>query len=207
MRGLHAGSSWTHLILGFAVAGVGSGLVNPPLASTAVGVVAPKDAGMASASTPHSGKSASPPPSPRWEHLRHHLHQVSPSTWVRYATTINELLLIAALTAITAGILALMLIRTKDFATHPTPPGKAPTTPPRHSPPSRSRRLHTRPRNEHLETPHSHWPHTQQDGRSIRQAEPLRPKRHRSAASLRALGCGIWRLRRGFTVAYRASSV
>ena len=48
MRGLGAGSSWTHLILGFAVAGAGSGMVNPPLASTAVGVVEPRDAGMAS---------------------------------------------------------------------------------------------------------------------------------------------------------------
>ena len=48
MHGLDAGSDWTHLIVGFAVAGAGSGLVNPPLASTAVGVVAPQDAGMAS---------------------------------------------------------------------------------------------------------------------------------------------------------------
>jgi hypothetical protein len=48
MRGLDAGSAWTHLILGMIVGGVGAGLVNPPLASTAVGVVAPQRAGMAS---------------------------------------------------------------------------------------------------------------------------------------------------------------
>jgi EmrB/QacA subfamily drug resistance transporter len=48
MTGLSVGSSWTHLIPGFIVAGVGSGLVNPPLASTAVGVVAPQRSGMAS---------------------------------------------------------------------------------------------------------------------------------------------------------------
>jgi EmrB/QacA subfamily drug resistance transporter len=48
MTGLDGGSSWTHLIPGFIVAGVGSGLVNPPLASTAVGVVAPQRSGMAS---------------------------------------------------------------------------------------------------------------------------------------------------------------
>jgi EmrB/QacA subfamily drug resistance transporter len=48
MSGLDATSSWTHLIPGFVVAGVGSGLVNPPLASTAVGVVDPHRAGMAS---------------------------------------------------------------------------------------------------------------------------------------------------------------
>ncbi len=48
MRGLNAGSSWTHLIPGMIVGGVGIGLVNPPLASTAVGVVPPQRAGMAS---------------------------------------------------------------------------------------------------------------------------------------------------------------
>jgi len=48
MRGLNAGSSWTHLIPGMIVGGLGIGLVNPPLASTAVGVVAPQRAGMAS---------------------------------------------------------------------------------------------------------------------------------------------------------------
>jgi EmrB/QacA subfamily drug resistance transporter len=48
MRGLGASTSWTHLIPGLIVAGVGTGLVNPPLASTAVGVVPPQQAGMAS---------------------------------------------------------------------------------------------------------------------------------------------------------------
>ena len=48
MTGLTAASDWTHLIAGFVVAGLGIGLVNPPLASTAVGVVEPHRAGMAS---------------------------------------------------------------------------------------------------------------------------------------------------------------
>lgn len=48
MSGLGASSQWTHLIPGFIVAGIGSGMVNPPLASTAIGVVAPEQAGMAS---------------------------------------------------------------------------------------------------------------------------------------------------------------
>src|ERR1035437_1728865 len=48
MAGLSGASSWTHLIPGFVVAGLGSGLVNPPLASTAIGVVPPHQAGMAS---------------------------------------------------------------------------------------------------------------------------------------------------------------
>ncbi|MGI8505266.1 MAG: MFS transporter [Solirubrobacteraceae bacterium] len=48
MRGLDAASGWTHLIPGFIIAGAGVGLINPPLASTAIGVVAPERAGMAS---------------------------------------------------------------------------------------------------------------------------------------------------------------
>ena len=48
MGGLTGGSRWTHLIPGFIVSGLGGGLVNPPLASTAIGVVPPQKAGMAS---------------------------------------------------------------------------------------------------------------------------------------------------------------
>jgi MFS family permease len=48
MTGLNGSSSWIHLIPGFIVAGAGSGAVNPPLASTAVGVVSPQRSGMAS---------------------------------------------------------------------------------------------------------------------------------------------------------------
>jgi len=48
MSRLQASSSWTVLIPGFIVAGIGTGMVNPPLASTAVGVVEPQRAGMAS---------------------------------------------------------------------------------------------------------------------------------------------------------------
>jgi hypothetical protein len=48
MRGLDASSSWTHLVPGLIMSGVGVGFINPPLASTAVGVVQPQRAGMAS---------------------------------------------------------------------------------------------------------------------------------------------------------------
>jgi EmrB/QacA subfamily drug resistance transporter len=48
MLGIDTDSSWTHLIPGLLVAGAGIGLINVPLASTAVGVVAPNRAGMAS---------------------------------------------------------------------------------------------------------------------------------------------------------------
>ena len=48
MAGLTASSGWTHLLPGFIIGGVGIGLVNPALASTAVGVVPHNRSGMAS---------------------------------------------------------------------------------------------------------------------------------------------------------------
>jgi EmrB/QacA subfamily drug resistance transporter len=48
MRGLSGSSHWTVLLPGFVLAGAGMGLVNPAIASTAIGVVPPQRSGMAS---------------------------------------------------------------------------------------------------------------------------------------------------------------
>jgi EmrB/QacA subfamily drug resistance transporter len=48
MGGLDAGSDWNDLLAGFVLAGAGIGMVNPPLASTAVSVVPHQRSGMAS---------------------------------------------------------------------------------------------------------------------------------------------------------------
>jgi EmrB/QacA subfamily drug resistance transporter len=48
MLGIEQTSQWTHLIPGLLVSGLGIGMINVPLASTAVGVVRPERAGMAS---------------------------------------------------------------------------------------------------------------------------------------------------------------
>ena len=48
LHAIDVNSSWTVLIPGLVVAGVGIGMINPPLASTAVGVVPVARAGMAS---------------------------------------------------------------------------------------------------------------------------------------------------------------
>ena len=131
MRGLHADTGWTHLILGMAIAGAGSGLVNPPLASTAVGVVQPQDAGMASG-------------------INSTFRQIGIATSVavlgsifdskvagataatltgHYASALNEVVLIAACIAFAAGALALVLIRRKDFhAPDPAAPRPEPAT-------------------------------------------------------------------------------
>jgi len=48
MTAVDASSGWTVLIPGFVLAGIGVGMINPPLASTAVGVVHHSRSGMAS---------------------------------------------------------------------------------------------------------------------------------------------------------------
>jgi len=48
MRGLTVDSSWTHLLAGMIVAGVGAGFINVPLAAAAIGIVEPSRAGMVS---------------------------------------------------------------------------------------------------------------------------------------------------------------
>ncbi len=75
MTGLNGASSWTHLIPGFIVAGAGSGMVNPPLASTAVGVVDSPALGHGLGGQHHV-----PPDRDRHRHrrLRHHLRLLAP---------------------------------------------------------------------------------------------------------------------------------
>src|SRR4051794_10868989 len=48
MHGVQVGDDWTTLLPGFVVAGVGIGLTNPAIASSAIGVVTPARSGMAS---------------------------------------------------------------------------------------------------------------------------------------------------------------
>ena len=48
MHGVEVGDDWTALLPGFIISGVGIGMANPMIAETALGVVAPARAGMAS---------------------------------------------------------------------------------------------------------------------------------------------------------------
>jgi MFS family permease len=123
MRGISAHSGWTHLLAGFLVAGLGSGLVNPPLASTAVGVVQPQDMGMASGiSSTCRQVGIATAIAALGSIFAHGLAGSSGATIAtHYASTMNELLLIGAIVAFVTGGLALSLIRRKDFVTHGAP--------------------------------------------------------------------------------------
>jgi EmrB/QacA subfamily drug resistance transporter len=117
MRGLGPGSGWTHLIPGFIVAGAGSGMTNPPLASTAVGVVRPQDAGMASGinSTFRQIGIATAVAALGSVFAAHMRHATPATLTAHYASSLNALLLITACVAFVAGALAIVLIRARDF--------------------------------------------------------------------------------------------
>jgi EmrB/QacA subfamily drug resistance transporter len=123
--GLSADSSWTALIPGFVLAGLGSGLVNAPLASTAVGVVAPQDAGMASGiNTTFRQVAIATSIAALGSIFATKMKGFAPgsSSYVsHYASTMDELLLITAIVAFAAGAFALVLIRARDFVHHAPP--------------------------------------------------------------------------------------
>jgi EmrB/QacA subfamily drug resistance transporter len=127
MRGIGPGSSWTHLILGFAIAGAGSGMVNPPLASTAVGVVEPRNAGMASGinTTFRQIGIATSVAALGSIFATKLIGTTPPTATAHYASALNELLLITAILALAAGVTTMLLVRQKDFAHHGAPTGES----------------------------------------------------------------------------------
>jgi predicted MFS family arabinose efflux permease len=167
MRGLTATSSWTHLIPGLIVGGVGVGMINPPLASTAVGVVEPHRAGMASgvnstfrqvgiatgiallgtlfakrtasdvtralAHTPLAGKSHALGSALQSGQSAAYLKHLPPkqvplaihAARASFTSGLNEILLVSAIIALVSGVLAFLLIRSKDFVQHQPAAGGA----------------------------------------------------------------------------------
>ena len=123
MRGITHDSSWTHLIPGFIIAGAGAGMVNPTLANAAIGVVEPRNAGMASgiSSTFRQIGIATAVATFGSIFASGLKGATGPTVAVHFASTMNELLLIAALISLVAGALATALLRPKDFVPHGAP--------------------------------------------------------------------------------------
>ena len=113
MHGLTPSSGWTHLLPGFIIGGIGVGLVNAPLASTAVGVVEPRRAGMASGinntfrqvgiATGIAGLGAI---------FQHKIHGTDR---VAFVSAMNTILLVAAIVAFFGAAAGLALVRGRDF--------------------------------------------------------------------------------------------
>ncbi len=163
MRGLSADSQWTALLAGFIFAGAGVGLVNPPLASTAIGVVPPQRSGMASGinatfrqvglatgiaalgaifqsslATRLAPKLAGTPVAGHVTQIAHAVAaggaqgvigaipaarrgQAELAIHGAFAGAMNEILLVGGVTAVATALLALMLVRGRDFAVYGAP--------------------------------------------------------------------------------------
>jgi MFS family permease len=156
MTGLDARSGWTALLPGFIVGGAGIGMVNPPLASTAIGVVPPARSGMASGinstfrqvgiATGIAGLGAlfqqlleSKVPEALQRIPTEVLATGSPAVvgpspaareayLAAFTSALNDLFLVGAVIAIAGGVLAAALIRSQDFVL-PQGAGPAPAVP------------------------------------------------------------------------------
>jgi len=140
MHGITLHSTASHLIPGFIVGGIGVGMVNAPLAATAVSVVAPQRAGMASGinntfrqvgiATGIAGLGAIfqsriishldlaqsrrfVPPGYAQAIASGNVHGLSARSAFIYG--LNGILLIAAFVLFAGAILAFLLVREKDF--------------------------------------------------------------------------------------------
>jgi EmrB/QacA subfamily drug resistance transporter len=113
MHGVTHSSHWTTLLTGFVAGGIGIGLVNAPLAVTAVGVVEPRRAGMASGTN-------------------NTFRQIGIATGVAALGAIyqsyvdpidglNAILLAGAIVAFAGALAGLLLVRPQDFVRMPQP--------------------------------------------------------------------------------------
>jgi EmrB/QacA subfamily drug resistance transporter len=117
MRGLTVDATWTHLLAGMIVAGVGAGLVNVPLAATAIGIVEPARAGMASGiNTTFRQVGTATGVAALGAIFASHLNVASPAQLHSGVVDgLNEILLVGAVTAFVAAVATLVLVRQRDF--------------------------------------------------------------------------------------------
>ncbi|HEY2769092.1 MAG TPA: DHA2 family efflux MFS transporter permease subunit [Solirubrobacteraceae bacterium] len=163
MRGLTPTSDWTALLPGFIVAGAGVGLVNPPLAQAAIGVVPPQRSGMASGinntfrqvgtatgiavlgsifesviddklntalrSTPVAARAhgighavAGGGTQQVLASVPHALHaRAAAAIHVAFISAMNDILLVGGIIALVGAVLAVVLVRGRDFVASQAP--------------------------------------------------------------------------------------
>ncbi|MFT4289239.1 hypothetical protein [Nocardioides sp.] len=115
MSGLHADTGWTHLALGLVLGGIGSGLANPPLASTAVGVVHHHQAGMASGANTTFRQIGIAVGVAAYGSISTTGHGALGAGPAAFVDGLNRLLLTSGGVALVGGVLAVLLIRQRDF--------------------------------------------------------------------------------------------
>jgi predicted MFS family arabinose efflux permease len=120
MRGISVGDDFSHLVPGFILAGVGAGLVNVPLASTAVGVVEPARAGMASGiNSTFRQVGIATGVAALGAIFSHHADPRHPNPQ-HFVDGLNAILIVAAVLSIVAAVTSLLLIRRSDFHVAPS---------------------------------------------------------------------------------------
>ncbi len=134
MTAVTATSSWTALIPGFVLQGIGVGLVNPALASAAIGVVPHNRSGMASGANSTfrqvgiaTGIAAL---GAIFQHdissglTLHHSYRVA------FVDALDTIFTISAAVAFVGALLAFALVRSKDFVASYAPAAEPPEPPP-----------------------------------------------------------------------------
>jgi EmrB/QacA subfamily drug resistance transporter len=127
MSGIDPSDDWTTLLPGFIFGGIGIGLINPPLATAAIGVVEPRRSGAASGinstfrqvGTAVGIAGLGAILQGRLTHSLDARGLASPQAHAAYIDAFNELLVVGAVVAFVGAALALLLVRQRDFVTAP----------------------------------------------------------------------------------------
>jgi predicted MFS family arabinose efflux permease len=136
MSGITVNSTWTTLLAGFIVAGIGIGFVNAPLATTAVSTVRQERAGMASGLNNTfrqlgiaTGIAALGAifQSKVGTHTFGDAGHLSEAAKAAFVAGMNSILHVAAVVAAFGAVLAVLLVRGKDFVASGPPAQNAET--------------------------------------------------------------------------------
>ncbi len=114
MYGVKVSSGWTTLLAGFLIGGIGIGMVNPPLATTAVSVVPVQRAGMA-AGVNNTFRQVGIATGIAGLGAIFQTYYRPGGTSAQFIHGLNQILLVSTFVALAGAILAFALVRGKDF--------------------------------------------------------------------------------------------
>ncbi|MFL5909871.1 MAG: MFS transporter [Gaiellaceae bacterium] len=114
MHGVSVSSGWTTLLAGFLVGGIGIGMVNPPLATTAVSVVPVQRAGMA-AGVNNTFRQVGIATGIAGLGAIFQTYYRPGGTPAQFVHGLNDILLVATFVALAGAVLAFALVRGEDF--------------------------------------------------------------------------------------------
>ena len=114
MYGVKVSSGWTTLLAGFLIGGIGIGMVNPPLATTAVSVVPVQRAGMA-AGVNNTFRQVGIATGIAGLGAIFQAYYRPGGTPAQFIHGLNQILLVSTFVALAGAVLAFALVRGKDF--------------------------------------------------------------------------------------------